>query len=78
MEARMRAELDDLQFHWGTAYEIGFDVASRMWSAGHQGSADQLTGRTPDELRQSIRADYQARRRAEHRTLAKLAERSST
>jgi hypothetical protein len=30
MEARMRAELDDLQFHWGEPHEIGFD------EPGHQ------------------------------------------
>jgi AbiV len=77
MEARMRAELDDLQFHWGEAYEIGFDDASGVWSARYQGSADQRTGCTVDELRQSIRADYQAQRRAEQRPLAKLEERSS-
>ena len=71
-------ELDDLQFRWGAAYEIGFDEARGMWSAGHQGSNDQLTGGTPEELRQLIRADYQARRRVEHRMLAKLVERSST
>jgi hypothetical protein len=78
MKAPMRADLDDLHFHWGAAYEIGFDEAGGMWSARHQGSTDQLTGRTPNELRQTIRSDCQARRRAEHRTLAKLEERSST
>jgi hypothetical protein len=78
MKAPMQAELEDLQFHWGAAYEIGFDEVSGMWSAGHQRSNDQLTGRTPEELRQSIRADYQARRRVEQRTLATLEERSST
>jgi hypothetical protein len=51
MNGRMQAELDDLQFHWSAAYEIGFDKASGMWSAGQQVSNDQLTGRTPGELR---------------------------
>jgi hypothetical protein len=78
MDAPMRTELDDLQFHWGAAYEIGFDEASGVWSARYQGRTDPVTSRTPEELRQSIRADYQVRRRAEQRTLASLTERSST
>jgi hypothetical protein len=78
MAAGMSAELDDLQFHWGEAYEVGFDEGSGVWSARYQESADHLTGRTPEELRHSIRADYQARRRAEQRMLSRLEERSST
>ena len=78
MAAEMEPDLTDLQFRWGAAYDIGFDEVTGTWSARYQGCPERLTGDTCDELRQAIRADYQERRLAEQRSLARLQERSST
>jgi hypothetical protein len=58
-------------------YEIRFDQASGIWSARYKTSFEPLTAQTCDELRQAIRIDYQERRLAEQRALARLQERSS-
>ncbi len=78
MDAGTQSELDDLRFHWDTAYDITHDGTRGVWAARFRGSDDELTGSTCHELRQAIRDDYQERRRAELRLLAQLQERSST
>ena len=58
-------------------YEIKFDEGAGIWSARYRSAFDQLTAGSCDELRQAIRVDYQERRQAEQRALARLQERSS-
>jgi hypothetical protein len=78
MDAGTQSEFNDLCFHWDEVYAISFDEPNGIWSARYKSSFDQLTARTCDELRQAIRIDYQERRLAEQRALARLQERSST
>jgi hypothetical protein len=78
MDAATQSELNDLQFNWSEAYDIRYDEAGGSWLARYKTASDELTGRTCDELRQLIRADYYERRIAEQRSLAGLHERSST
>jgi hypothetical protein len=78
MDAGTQSELNERAFTWDTEYEIGLDQNTGTWSAIHRASADQLTGRSGDELRHAIRLDHQQRRLSEHQALAALQERSST
>lgn len=53
-------DLMGMDYHWGTAYEIGLDDG--VWSARpHAEPATVLTAESADELRSLIRADYRAR-----------------
>jgi hypothetical protein len=78
MDAGTQSELNDLCFHWDEVYEIRFDEGSGIWSARYKTTFEPLTAETCDELRQAIRLDYQERRLAEQRAMARLHERSST
>jgi len=77
MDAGTQSEFNDLCFHWDEVYEIKFDEGAGIWSARYRAAFDQLTAGSCDELRQAIRVDYQERRQAEQRALARLQERSS-
>jgi hypothetical protein len=77
MDAGMQSEFNDLCFHWDEVYEIKFDEDTGTWSARYKSAFDRLTAASCDELRQAIRIDYQERRLAEQRALARLQERSS-
>ena len=77
MDAGTQSEFNDLCFHWDEVYEIRFDEGAGIWSARYRSAYDQLTGGSCDELRQAIGVDYQERRQAEQRALARLQERSS-
>ncbi len=78
MDAATQSELNDLLFHWSEVYDIRYDEASRNWLARYKTATDELVGRSCDELRAAIRADYPERRMAEQQVLARLHERSST
>jgi hypothetical protein len=77
LDAGTQSELNDLCFHWDEVYEIRFDEVGGIWSARYKTSFEQLTAETCDGLRQAIRIDYQERRLAEQRAMARLQERSS-
>jgi hypothetical protein len=77
MDAGTQSEFNDLCFHWDEVYEIKFDEGAGIWSARYRSAFDRLTAGSCDELRQAIRVDYQERRQAEQRALARLQERSS-
>jgi hypothetical protein len=77
MDAGTQSEFNDLCFHWDEVYEIKFDEGAGTWSARYRSAFDQLTAGSCDGLRQAIRVDYQERRQAEQRALARLQERSS-
>jgi hypothetical protein len=52
-------ELDELRFHWGSAYDIG--VTGRAYTARRRdGKGGALTAAGPDELHRLIVADYGA------------------
>jgi len=52
-----QSALNDLQWHWDTAYAIGFDGLT--WSASPLSDpAVVLTAETPEDLRHLIRSDY--------------------
>jgi hypothetical protein len=53
------AALDDLRFHWGEAYRIGFRGGA--WAASRRdGQGGTLTDPAPEGLLTLIRADYAA------------------
>jgi len=52
-------ELDELRFHWGTAYDI--DAADGVCTARRRdGTGGPLADSSPEGLRQKIQADYAA------------------
>jgi hypothetical protein len=52
-------ELDELRFHWGSAYDIGAD--GRVYTARRRdGKGAPLTDPLPEGLRLRIQADYAA------------------
>lgn len=53
-----RNELQDLQFHWGDAYLI--TGAGEHWIAQRRDDGRMLIASGPEELRELIRADYEA------------------
>jgi hypothetical protein len=55
---RDEAALDDLRWHWGSAYDIDFD--GKRWAAEHRATGHSLTSETPYGLRDLIVADYSA------------------
>jgi hypothetical protein len=55
------AALDDLRWHWGSAYEISFD--GQCWSARRLVTGRVLASETPYGLRDLIVTDYSARPR---------------
>lgn len=59
---RDEAALDDLRWHWGSAYDIDFD--GKCWTAGRRTARRVLTSETPYGLRDLIVADYSAHPRA--------------
>jgi len=77
MDAGTQSELNDLCFHWDEVYDIRFDEDTGIWSARYKFAFDRLTSDSCDGLRQAIRIDYQERRLAEQRALARLQERPS-
>ena len=53
--------LDELQFHWGSAYDIGADGG--VYTARRRdGNGTPLTDPLPEGLRLRIQADYAAMR----------------
>ena len=51
--------LEDLEFHWGSAYDIAF--ADGMWAARRKdGRGGTLADPLPEGLRLRIQADYAA------------------
>ncbi len=51
--------LDDLRFHWGSAYDI--DLDDGMWTAWRKdGRGGKLADPLPEGLRLLIQADYEA------------------
>jgi hypothetical protein len=51
--------LEELEFHWGSAYDIGF--AGGMWTARRRdGRGGKLAAPLPEGLWLRIRADYAA------------------
>ena len=58
---RDKAALDDLRWHWGTAYDIGFD--GKCWTAQRGTTGRLLSSETPYGLRDLIVSDYSARPR---------------
>ena len=57
--AEIRAALDELEFHWGSAYHIA--VADGMYTARRlDGKGAPLTDPLPAGLRLRIQADYTA------------------
>ena len=51
--------LDDLRFHWGSAYDI--DLDDGMWTAWRKdGRGGELADPLPEGLRLRIQADYAA------------------
>jgi hypothetical protein len=55
---RDEAALDDLRWHWGSAYDIDFD--RKCWTAERRTTGRVLTSETPYGLRDLIVADYSA------------------
>jgi hypothetical protein len=53
------AELEELLWHWGSAYGIYY--ACGQWTARYLGEPGTLSAGSADELRQLIRADYNRR-----------------
>jgi hypothetical protein len=52
--------IEALRLAWGTAYDLGF--ADGAWHACRlDGNGTLITGTTPDELNEAIRADWTAR-----------------
>jgi hypothetical protein len=51
--------LDDLDYHWGEAYDLA--VTSAGWVAKRLDNCRSLVAAGPDELRDLIVADYEAR-----------------
>jgi hypothetical protein len=52
--------IEALRLAWGTAYDLGF--ADGAWHACRlDGNGTLITGTTPDELNEAIRADWAAR-----------------
>jgi hypothetical protein len=61
-EARERHNaLTGLQFHWGEAYEITYDVQSGKWRARRRDTGDLLEADGSGELRGKLADDYAAR-----------------
>ncbi len=52
--------LDELRFHWGDAYHIGF--ARGMWTARRKDGKGTLADPYPEGLALRIQADYAAMR----------------
>ncbi len=50
--------LDDLRWHWGSAYDITFD--GKSWTAKRYGTGRMLANDTPYGLRDMIVTDYSA------------------
>jgi hypothetical protein len=51
--------LEDLEFHWGSAYDIA--IADGMWTAWRKdGRGGKLADPLPEGLRLRIQADYTA------------------
>jgi hypothetical protein len=53
-------QLDELQWHWGSAYIIASPEPGR-WIAQRRDDGQALVADTPDRLRGLIAADYAAR-----------------
>ena len=52
-------DLDEIRFHWGSAYDVGRD--GRMWTARRRdGRGGTLANPSPEGLLLAIRADYTA------------------
>jgi hypothetical protein len=51
-------ELDELRFHWGSAYDI--DVTGGTWTARRRDGRGTLADPLPEGLRLRILADYAA------------------
>jgi hypothetical protein len=55
---REKAALDDLRWHWGSAYDI--DVDGKCWTAQRRTTGRILSSETPYGLRDLIVTDYSA------------------
>ena len=58
-DARRKAAVRELDFHWGEAYVIF--SGDGVYSATRLDDRRVLTAGSPDELREKIRKDYDAR-----------------
>ena len=57
--AREADTLDELRFHWGTAYDV--DLIDGIWTARRKdGRSSKLADPLPEGLRLLIQADYVA------------------
>lgn len=54
-------DLDDLRWHWDTAYVINYHPEAGLWTAERRDDHATLRAATADELLDTIRADYRAR-----------------
>jgi len=59
LERKRAQELQDLLYHWGSAYVITWHQG--QWIAARMDTHEVLTADSADELREAIRADYSAR-----------------
>jgi hypothetical protein len=55
------AELAHLRLCWGQLYRVSYDAASGCWQARYLGSEEQMTARSPLDLRRMIRDDWNDR-----------------
>jgi hypothetical protein len=54
------SHLDDLKWHWGSAYVIGH-MAADLWLAQRRDDRKVLHADSPEKLLELIRADYAKR-----------------
>ena len=57
--AEQGGALEELRFHWGSAYDIGAD-GERYTARRRDAQGTLLTGSSPEALQLKIKADYQA------------------
>jgi hypothetical protein len=56
-----RTPLEELHWHWGEAYRIGYDEHRGWWAARRDQIGALLTAADPGKLHQSICDDYDAK-----------------
>lgn len=57
-KALIDTELEALRFHWGDAYEIGYDDEHGWQARRRDGQGGALTGADPEGLYKAITDDY--------------------
>jgi len=60
-QTRINSDLEALRFHWGDAYEIGYDDEHGWQALRRDGLSGVLTGADPEGLYKAITDDYALR-----------------